>query len=77
MTKRNFQTAFGHDDSSSRPISVPNAPRLGPQTPEWDIPFLDLGQAACPEHLAVRKPVLQDSPSVLLLGQWEMRAKRP
>ena len=76
MTKRSADAAFGRDDSSSRPGLVPNAPRLGPsETPEWDIPFLDLGPAACPEHLAVRKPVLQDSPSVLLLGQWEMRAK--
>ena len=75
MTKRSADAAFARDDSgpSSRPISVPNAPRMMPlQTPAWHIPFLELGPAARPEHLAVLAgqpaPVLQDSRSVLLLG---------
>ena len=75
MTKRSADAAFARDDSgpSSRPISVPNAPRMMPlQTPAFHIPFLDIGPAARPEHLAVlagqSAPVLQDSPSVLLLG---------
>ena len=73
MTKRTADAAFGRDDTSpsSRPISVPNAPRMMPlQTPAWHIPFLDIGPAARPEHLAVLagQPVLQDNRSVLLLG---------
>ncbi len=75
MTKRTADAAFGRDDTSpsSRPISVPNAPRMRPlETPAWNIPFLDIGPAARPEHLAVLAgqpaPVLQDSRSVLLLG---------
>ena len=75
MTKRSADAAFGRDDSSSRPVLVPNAPRMRPlETPEWDIPFLDLGPA-CSEHLAVQSE-LPDSPSGLLLGQW-MREERP
>ncbi len=72
MTKRSADAAFGRDDSgpSSRPVSVPNAPRLRPlQTPAWHIPFLDIGPTACPEHLGEREALaLQNSPSVLLLG---------
>ena len=82
MTKRSADVAFARDDSgpSHPPIYIPNAPRLMPlQTPAWHIPFLDIGPAARPEHLAVLagQPVLQDNRSVLLLGQWESLAKRP
>ena len=79
MTKRSADAAFGRDDTSpsSRPTSVPNAPRMRPlETPALDIPFLDIGPAARSEHLGEREGGLQNSPSVLLLEQW-MRAKRP
>ena len=79
MTKRSADAAFGRDDTSpsSRPISVPNAPRMRPlETPALDIPFLDIGPTACSEHYAVREGELQKSPSVLLLKQW-MREERP
>ena len=82
MTKRSADAAYTREDSglSSRLITVPNAPRLRPlQNAGWNIPFLDIGPAACPDHLAVREGGLPDNPSVLelFLRQWEVRAKRP
>ena len=76
MTKRTADAAFGRDDTSpsSRPISVPpNAPRLRPlEAPALNIPFLDIGPAARPEHLEVLvgqpAPTLQDNRSVLQYG---------